>query len=97
MLSGLAYRATVTCFVSRQGGNPSPPDGSVSCTTSVGYLTYIWASAQAGIAVTAVIASQQCVVAAIIGTVTLRERLSRGQLAGTGMIIAGVSIAAFAR
>jgi drug/metabolite transporter (DMT)-like permease len=59
-----------------------------SVTTSVGYLTYIAVSSRHGIAVPAILASQQCVVAAAVGIVSLGERVSRRQMLG-GVLVAG--------
>lgn len=65
-----------------------------SCTTSVGYLTYIAVSTVHGVAVPAVIASQQSVVAAFVGVLALGERLSRRQVAGGMLIAAAVAVVA---
>ena len=65
-----------------------------SVTTSVGYLTYIAVSSEHGIAVPAILASQQCVVAAMVGVFSLGERVSRAQLLGGALVASALALIA---
>ena len=65
-----------------------------SVTTSVGYITYITVSTRYGIAVPAVLAAQQSVVAAGFGILLLKEKPARAQALGVGLVALGVALAA---
>lgn len=75
--------------------SPRPALGFVlfcAAAEIVGFAAYILAADRIGIPVAAVIASQFALVAAVVGYLTLGERLSRRQLAGGVTIIAGVAL-----
>lgn len=55
------------------------------------FAAYIAASDRIGVAVPAVIASQFALIAATVGWFVLGERLGRRQIAGAGLILAGVT------
>lgn len=65
-----------------------------SCATSVGYLTYIAVTGRYGVAVTATLASLQCVVGALLSAWTLHERLHARQIAGGTAIAAALALLA---
>lgn len=58
---------------------------------STGFLGFLW-GARESVAISAVMATQYATVATLISWVVLRERLSRLQLAGVGVVVLGVII-----
>jgi drug/metabolite transporter (DMT)-like permease len=64
---------------------------------STGYFAFLVAADSSGVSVPAVLASQASVVGMVISFLVLGERLSRRQLAGIAVLLAGVAVVAATR
>ena len=64
---------------------------------STGYFAFLVAADSSGVSVPAVLASQASVVGMVISFLVLGERLSRRQLAGIAVLLAGVVVVAATR
>lgn len=85
----------VALLAGRRLGSPRPaavPIAVIAATEVAGTITYLLAADRAGVAVSAVIASQFALVTLLLGWLVLGERLTRRQGLGAALICGGVAV-----